>query len=98
MFNMDGLIKVGIHQFYGIEINDFAYRTFRWDSEANWKAHVHCVIVGFSTIHNNKPKKLYSSENFQFVKNISPYLISADNIFIESRRMPLCDVPEMARG
>lgn len=27
---------------------DFAYRTFRWDSEANLKAHVHCVIVGFS--------------------------------------------------
>ncbi len=28
---------------------DFAYRTFRWDSEASIKAHVHCVIIGFST-------------------------------------------------
>ena len=27
---------------------DFAHRTFRWDSEAKIKAHVHCVIVGFS--------------------------------------------------
>ena len=27
---------------------DFAYRTFQWDSEAKLKAHVHCVIVGFS--------------------------------------------------
>ena len=27
---------------------DFGYRTFRWDSEANIKAHVHCVIIGFS--------------------------------------------------
>ena len=27
---------------------DFAYRTFRWDSEANINAHVHCVIIGFS--------------------------------------------------
>ncbi len=27
---------------------DFAWRTFRWDSEANIKAHVHCVIIGFS--------------------------------------------------
>ena len=27
---------------------DFAHRTFRWDSEATIKAHVHCVIVGFS--------------------------------------------------
>lgn len=30
----------------GIEI-DFAWRTFRWDSESAQKAHVHCVIVGF---------------------------------------------------
>lgn len=32
---------------YGVHI-DFAWRTFRWDSESNQKAHVHCVIVGFS--------------------------------------------------
>ncbi len=32
---------------YGLQI-DFAYRTFRWDSEADIKAHVHCVIIGFS--------------------------------------------------
>lgn len=32
---------------FGLKI-DFAYRTFRWDSEANIKAHVHCVIIGFS--------------------------------------------------
>ena len=31
----------------GVEIK-FAYKTFRWDSEANIKAHVHCVIIGFS--------------------------------------------------
>ena len=30
----------------GVEI-DFAWRTFRWDNEAQAKAHVHCVIVGF---------------------------------------------------
>ncbi|MCQ2122430.1 MAG: hypothetical protein MJY78_11460, partial [Fibrobacter sp.] len=34
----------------GIQI-DFAYRTFRWDSESNSKAHVHCVIIGFSSVH-----------------------------------------------
>ena len=31
----------------GVSI-DFAHRSFRWDSESNSKAHVHCVIVGFS--------------------------------------------------
>ena len=33
---------------------DFAHRTFRWDSEASMKAHVHCVIIGFSC--NVRPK------------------------------------------
>ena len=27
---------------------DFAWRTFKWDSESTEKAHVHCVIIGFS--------------------------------------------------
>jgi hypothetical protein len=33
---------------------DFAHRTFRWDSESTEKAHVHCVIVGFSR-HSPSP-------------------------------------------
>ena len=64
---------------------DFAYRTFRWDSEATLKAHVHCVIIGFSTIHNNNKKKLYNTENFQLVDNINPYLINAPTVIIENR-------------
>lgn len=38
---------------------DFAYRTFIWDSEASIKAHVHCVIVGFSRAVNNKQKIIF---------------------------------------
>ena len=77
---------------------DFAYRTFRWDSEANLKAHVHCVIIGFSTINRNVDKRLYNTENFQLVKNISPYLVNADNILIERRKKPICDVPTITKG
>ena len=33
----------------GIHI-DFAHNTFRWDNEARDKAHVFCVIVGFSSL------------------------------------------------
>lgn len=40
---------------FGIHI-DFAHRTFRWDSEASLKAHVHCVIVGFSCAVNAAEK------------------------------------------
>ena len=77
---------------------DFAHRTFRWDSEAKIKAHVHCVIVGFSTAPNLAPKTLFTSERAQIVQNINGYLLDADNIFVENRNKPLCDVPEIGIG
>ena len=82
---------------FGIHI-DFAHRTFRWDSEASLKAHVHCVIVRFSSAPNSKPKRLYSSERLQEVDNINAYLMDAPNTFIESRSKPLCDAPQMTTG
>ena len=77
---------------------DFAHRTFHWDSEASIKAHVHCVIVGFSTAPNYKQKQLYSSERFQLVDNINFYLIEAPTVFVESRNKPICDIPSMTTG
>jgi len=77
---------------------DFAHRTFRWDSEASIKAHVHCVIVGFSAAPNYKQKQLYSSERFQLVDNINFYLIEAPTVFVESRNKPICDIPSMTTG
>ena len=82
---------------FGIHI-DFAYRTFRWDSEASAMAQVHCVIVGFSCAANTNPRYLYSGKRFQPVTNINPYLIAADNIFIASRSKPICDVPQLQNG
>ena len=82
----------------GVKI-DFAYRTFRWDSEADIKAHVHCVIVGFSCTGNAKSKTIYLNDS-QFVKasNINGYLIDAPDVFVESRKKPLSSVPEMLFG
>jgi len=77
---------------------DFAHKTFRWDSEANAKAHVHCVIVGFSTNYNNQKRKLYATERFLMVDNINPYLIPAPNVFLESCSKPICSVPQMRSG
>lgn len=81
----------------GIHI-DFVHRTFRWDSEASIKAHVHCVIIGFSVAPNNKQKIIYSSERQQVVENINGYLINADNIFVESRKKAICNVPAIVKG
>ena len=77
---------------------DFAHRTFRWDSEANIKAHVHCIIVGFSAVDDARKKRLYFTERLLMVDNINPYLISAPNIFVESRKNPVCSVPLMVYG
>ena len=81
----------------GVHI-DFAYRTFRWDSEAKSKAHVHCVIIGFSTAVNPAERRIYSGERYQVANNINGYLLDGDNIFIESRNKPICNVPEIGIG
>lgn len=82
---------------YGIVIN-FAYRTFKWQSEANEKAAVHVVIIGFSQV-DSKNKKIYISDNqVEIVKNINGYLIDAENVFIENRTEPICDVPDIGIG
>lgn len=81
----------------GVHI-DFAYRTFRWDSEAKSKAHVHCVIIGFSTAVNPAERRIYSGDRYQVAKNINGYLLDGDNVFIESRNKPICNVPEIGIG
>ncbi len=80
----------------GVTIN-FAYRTFRWDSEANLKAHVHCVIIGFSFLRRNE-RSLYENDKIKKATNINPYLIDAPNVYIESHSSPLCNVPKMDFG
>lgn len=82
---------------YKIHI-DFAHRTFRWDSEANLKAHVHCVIIGFSVAPNPQPKKIFTDDRALIVNNINAYLLGAPNVLISSRSTPICDVPPMTKG
>ena len=82
---------------HGVHI-DFAHRTFVWDSEASLKAHVHCVIVGFSKAPNQAKKRIFDNGKEKIVKNINGYLVEADNIVIESRKKPLCKVPEIGVG
>lgn len=85
---------------YGIHF-DFAYRTFRWDSEADIKAHVHCVIIGFSSYNASydSKKKIYLSDNQVIsASNINGYLVDAPDVWIESRNKPLCNAPEIGIG
>ncbi|MBR5451362.1 MAG: class I SAM-dependent DNA methyltransferase, partial [Methanocorpusculum sp.] len=88
-----------LYELFGVTIN-FGYRTFKWSNEAKGKAAVHCVIIGFDTVGDiNSLRFIFDEEGEKHVaKNISPYLIDMPSIFVESRKTPLCDVPEMTTG
>ncbi len=87
-----------LHRDFGVHI-DFAYPTFRWDSESTLKAHVHCVIIGFSILENNGVKRLYLSDGtYKQCTNINGYLVDGPSVFIHNQSTPLCDVPPMNFG
>ncbi|MGL6226943.1 MAG: class I SAM-dependent DNA methyltransferase [Thermoguttaceae bacterium] len=79
----------------------FAYPSFIWTSEARGKAHVHCVIIGFSVAPIDKRvlfeevKGIITSKS---VSSISPYLVEGPEHYVSSRRVPLCNIPEMIYG
>ena len=81
----------------GIVIN-YAWRTFRWDSEASLKAHVHCVIISFSYIP--RVEKYIFTESNKCIKasNINGFLLDAENVIIDNRTKPICAVPIMDFG
>lgn len=82
----------------GIKI-DFAYQAFKWNSESSKKAAVHCVIIGFSDQKHASKRLLFSEETAgKEVQVINPYLIEAPIVFIESRKKPICNVPEITKG
>lgn len=76
---------------------DFAHRSFVWDSEAQGKAHVHCVIVGFSK-NPRSTKKIFENNKAMLVKNINYYLLDFQNILIKSRAKPICNVSPIING
>ena len=82
---------------FHVKIN-FAYQTFKWNSEASEKAAVHCVIIGFSTDEVKSKYLFTSSGQKQQVSHISPYLFEGDDTFAVSQKTPICDVPQMNFG
>ena len=75
-------------------------------------AQVHCVIVGFSSTPNDKPKVIYEERQVKTsdgkkqshvvtmtARSINGYLLDAPCVFVESRKSPLCEgIPEMILG
>jgi hypothetical protein len=81
----------------------FAHTTFKWSNEAKGKAAVYCVIIGFANF-DTKDKKLFTYLDIKgepseiSVKNINPYLANAEDLIIERKSQPICNVPKMAFG
>ncbi len=76
---------------------NFAYRTFKWESEASLMAAVHCVIIGFSKI-DKKNKIIFENWRKKIVKHINHYLTEWESIFIEKTWLPICKwIKEMTK-
>ena len=78
----------------------FAYRTFKWNSEAKENAAVNCVIIGFCDRKNLCQKTIWNeSGNKIIASNINGYLLDAQNTFISKRSKPwLAGTPIANKG
>ena len=83
---------------------DFAYRTFRWSSEANDIAHVFVIIIGFSsgTVIGKPILFQFETVDSEPVReehdHINFYLVSAPDVFLSSRSKPISDVNPLTKG
>ena len=82
---------------FGLHI-DFAWRTFRWDSESTGKAHVHCVIIGFSIGERKRKPIIFDGESQIEAKHVNGYLIDMEDVWVMNNKKPICDVPKMVYG
>lgn len=79
-----------------IEIG-FAYQSFKWKNSAKGNAGVTCIIVGLRSESKNL-KYIFSNQIKVLAKNISPYLVDSDNLFVQKRSSPLSNIPEICFG
>jgi predicted RecB family nuclease len=83
---------------------EFAHRTFAWTSEASGKAHVHCVIVGFTADEAGRQRLLYDYPDAQGppvpyrAANINVYLADAPNVIVRKQRRPFIQVASPTEG
>ncbi len=87
---------------FGLKIH-FAHRTFKWESEARGKAHVHVVIIGLGAF-DAPNKRIYEygpddeKATVDIAKNVSPYLVDGPDFAVVARNKPICTVPPCEYG
>lgn len=97
-----GILWKRLKEKYGVIIH-FAHQTFKWNNDAPGVAAVYCVIVGFACVDTPR-KYLYEYEMIKSepkekeVEHINAYLVATEDVFVENRSKPLCDVPNIVFG
>ncbi|MCS3929536.1 hypothetical protein M2175_004567 [Bradyrhizobium elkanii] len=80
----------------------FAQTSFKWSNLAAYNAGVTVVIVGLSKTSKRDPLIFETDQNgnviSRAVKNINPYLVGHDNVFVSTSTNPISDVPSMING
>ncbi|MCH5340453.1 MAG: class I SAM-dependent DNA methyltransferase [Acetatifactor sp.] len=82
---------------YHVHIN-FAYQTFKWNSESSSQAAVHCVIIGFAGFNRDEKWLFSDGMNGKIVSNISPYLVEGSDTVVVAVKESLWDMPKMNFG
>ncbi|MDP8202980.1 MAG: N-6 DNA methylase [Candidatus Tenebribacter mawsonii] len=81
----------------------FAHRTFNWKNKAKSNAAVHVVIISIANF-DLKSKSIFEYDDINAepherkVKNINPYLVEGNDLFIVNRKKPICNVSKMNYG
>ena len=87
---------------FGLRL-EFAYRPFKWNSEASGKAHVHVVIIGLGR-EAGRMRRLFHTDDDDHVLEenpaaISPYLTGAKKTrVVQYSPNPLNGLPKMVMG
>ncbi|MGN6594854.1 class I SAM-dependent DNA methyltransferase [Sphingopyxis terrae] len=80
----------------GVEIS-FAHSPFKWANLASANAGVTCVIIGL-TLASPGVRYLYDGEARRETRNISPYLLPMDNVWIAKLNDPINGLQPMLKG
>lgn len=80
-----------------IEIS-FAYESFKWNNNAKNNAGVMVVIIGLCNGSIQKSKKIFLSDGYKVVNNISPYISDSDNIIVYPLNITMNGLPNMVMG
>lgn len=75
----------------------FIHQSFKWKNNAKSNAAVSVMIIGLRAI-SNKPKYIFNGKIKTEVKNINPFGIGGDTIYVLDRKSNLSCLPVMTYG